>query len=537
MTIVRPRYGSAFEHDRILNVFFYTSNTDKLLQARLLFMRHGYELRHFKGEREPYDEHYSLGTDFLLKRAIEQVNKTFGIRSVFFVEDTSVRINALSDGDTDFPGLGVKEWFSNTTFDQLHRQLGQRGSERGATVYSDIALYIPTLTRPIFFHGETKGTIALSAPGFEASIQYPWLTPTTFNGWFIPEGSERRLGEMELEESLAYDFRAKSITAMLSRIEELNAALSLKPNFYTVRRPSPTLGQLSLLPEQTRFILLIIGDKCAGKSTFSDYTATYEGVQVYEASSILRGIAEELGENPNTADQALAFLSKRGWSTVAERLARYIESSTARWNVVTGLRTPEELFYLKDRFPEARIIVVSADARIRFERHIKRARDLDVGTFQAFKDQDEKQKVFGVLRVTAEIADVVINNESSIAQYQKRIDDALNYATGLAPVNLEGAKSRQFSELHRCLGALDTISAPASCEIISDETAKFGARVRAYNANRALKGAPEFAKRIEGRPALLQYQITQRGRTLLKLLNLVKGSPWVRSSNWQIPIS
>ena len=45
----RPHYGNAFEYDRILNVFFYTSNTDKLLQARLLFMRHGYELKHFRG--------------------------------------------------------------------------------------------------------------------------------------------------------------------------------------------------------------------------------------------------------------------------------------------------------------------------------------------------------------------------------------------------------------------------------------------------------------------------------------------------------
>lgn len=92
MKIIRPYYGNTLEYDRILNVFFYTSNTDKLLQARLLFVRHGYELRHFKGKREPYDEDYALGTNLLLTEAIEQVNEEFAVRSIFFVEDTSLRV-------------------------------------------------------------------------------------------------------------------------------------------------------------------------------------------------------------------------------------------------------------------------------------------------------------------------------------------------------------------------------------------------------------------------------------------------------------
>src|ERR1700749_1327079 len=101
---MRPYYGNVLRFDRSLNVSFYTSNIEKLIQARLIFVRHGGNLRHFTGRREPYDEDYTLGTRDLLIRAIGQVNAEFGIRSVFFVEDTSLRINALSDGD-DFPGL------------------------------------------------------------------------------------------------------------------------------------------------------------------------------------------------------------------------------------------------------------------------------------------------------------------------------------------------------------------------------------------------------------------------------------------------
>ncbi len=162
---MRPQYGNAFRFERVLNVYFYTSNADKLLQARLMFVRFGYTLRHFRGRREPYDEDYSLGTEQLLTRAIEQVNAEFGVRSMFFVEDTSLRLEALSE-KSDYPGLGVKEWFSNTTFQELDHQIGVRGGNRCAIIKSDIALYVPTLSHPVFFHGETQGTVATSPPTF-----------------------------------------------------------------------------------------------------------------------------------------------------------------------------------------------------------------------------------------------------------------------------------------------------------------------------------------------------------------------------------
>src|ERR1700704_984671 len=98
----------------------YTSTPDKLLQARLMFVRHGYLLRHFKGHREPYDEDYSLPTEQMLTRAIQQVNAEFGIKSIFFVEDTSLRLEALSER-VDYPGLKVKEWFASSTFEEVDR--------------------------------------------------------------------------------------------------------------------------------------------------------------------------------------------------------------------------------------------------------------------------------------------------------------------------------------------------------------------------------------------------------------------------------
>jgi dephospho-CoA kinase len=340
---------------------------------------------------------------------------------------------------------------------------------------------------------------------------------------------------MEFEESLEYDFRAKSLKALLARLEELNVALNLRPNFYTVRRQLSSPGQLSLIPEQSRIVLIVIGAKCAGKTTFSDHMAAYESVSVYEASGVLRRIAEEEGVIPRNSDEALVFLEAKGWGTVAERVADYIDMNDSRWNIITGLRTPEELLVIKNRFPESRIVFIDADSKIRFERHIRRARDDTPGTLAQFLEEDEKQRKFGVLRIPTEIAESVISNDGSIAQYKNRIDTFLNE---LAITSSSGVptKDKHFSELHRCLFALYKIGSEASCEQIYEETARSGVPVRVYNTNRALKEVPEFAQRIESPDALLKYGMTQRGDKLLSLLDMTRGFPETHPATLPLPL-
>jgi inosine/xanthosine triphosphate pyrophosphatase family protein/dephospho-CoA kinase len=516
-------YGDAFRFDRVLSVFFYTSSTDKLLQARIIFVRSGYELRHYQAKSEPYDEDYSGDSEQLLTKAIRQVNAEFGIRSIFFVEDTSVRIEALSETN-DFPGLATKEWFSETSFDELNSQIRLRGGNRLAVVKSDIALYLPTISRPLFFHGETRGQVAETAPAFEASEQYPWLTPATFNGWFVPEGARRRLGEMEFEESLLYDFRAKSLHALLLRLEELNAALNIGPSFYTKRqRTSGNSIQLPLLiDEHQQDILLVIGYKCAGKTTLADHVACLEGVKVYEASSVLRTLAVENERTISSSSDAHAFLSEFGLEAVGVRLSEYLCHSGSRTNIVTGLRTPEEILVLKMAFPNARVVLIEADPRVRFERHIRRARDPDVKTYRQFLDADEEQNRFGVMRVASELADVIIRNDSQLGTFSKRIDDVLFNPGRTGRRDGQPRRSTNLdvaSELHRCLAALARIGRTATCQEISDATGTGVRRVRRYNTNRALKGAPEFADRITKSGTPLSYRVTKRGRVLLQLLD------------------
>lgn len=511
---MRPNYGNTFQFDRILYPFFYTSNSDKLIQARLVLSRFGFRVRHYRSEREPYDEDYSLGTEKLLTNALRQVSEGFALRSVLFVEDTSVRIDALSD-NSDYPGLAVKEWFPRTKFDDLNQQIELRRGSRHATIKSDIALRMPGLSRPIFFHGETRGSVALTAPEFEGSIQYPWLSPNNFNGWFIPEGATKRLGEMEFEESLDFDFRAKALIKLVRRLEELSATLNLGRTQYYVRKAEEAIGeQLSLLADPIAPIFIVVGHKCAGKTTFSDFVVASEGVVGLEGSTILRQIAEQEGAEIANSDDALGFLEQRGMDVVAKEVARCIRREDATAYVVSGMRTIEEVTYLLQEFPSARLVWIEADVQDRFERHLKRARDRDVKTFAEFTQQDDQQMHFGVLRAGPETADYVMRNDQDLNDFHTKVRQ---FVRSRPPPRV---RVNTKSEMHRCLEALASLGRASTCEEISVRSAQFGPQVRRYNTNRALKDIPEFAHRLEPTGSkLLRYRITPTGIALLRLLN------------------
>jgi hypothetical protein len=142
---------------------------------------------------------------------------------------------------------------------------------------------------------------------------------------------------------------------------------------------------------------------------------------------------------------------------------------------------------------------------------------------RAFSREDDKQKEFGTLRIANDIAEITILNDGTRDQYSKKIEEALDLISG-TPEQLRLQSSKSLSELHRSLKALLTIGIAATCEEISDLTAKLGSPVRKYNTNRALKAVPEFARRLDSKGERLRYQPTNRSLSLLRLLDLLTNS-------------
>lgn len=527
VTVGKSHVARPWKMSRRLRIYFYTSSLEKLLQARLIFSESGERIEHFRARREPYDEDYSLPKQELLRSAIQQVRDEFLVRSIFFVEDTSIRIEALSDGD-DFPGLRAKEWFSETAFSDLDMRLRELGNDRRAVVKSDIALQIPNLEEPYFFHGETQGKIIDEAYDFDGSARHPWLTSTTFNGWLVPTGHDRPLGALPFDVARHLDFRIIALEEMLQFLRPLTAAANLPNAFFHSFRDrtnddgiQPFLPRLALPPNISGpIIICFIGHKCAGKTTASLFVEENFGAEHIEASGILKDLAKSTERVITSSADAQAFLHEFGQNIVARRIADLVEQGDNRIYAVSGLRTVEELLCLRVIFPELHIVSIKTDQRIRFERHLQRGRDTDVKTPADFEQLDDEQLEFGAVGVADELSDETIINEGSLVEFQNAVQRTLHRLVG----NERGTASfDELSEFHRSMIALSSFDSVATCDEISSRTAELGSKVWKYNTNRALKPFPMFADRYDDGEELLRYGATGRGQSLLYLLNLQKG--------------
>lgn len=514
--------------DRRLEVYFYTSNIGKFLQARLLFGQAGLQLRHFRARTDPYTEEYHLGKDELLRRAVREVYRWFPSDVVFFVEDTSLRIEALSGAGADVPGLRVKEWFESANFTDVDRAL-REGGDRRATVKSDIALHIPHLDDVVFFRGETSGAVADSPAETEASAQYPWLGPNNFNGWFIPDGATKRLAEMDLETSLEYDFRAKAMVPLIDRLAEYSAILNLSSAGFRRRIQSQPRDQ-ELLFSSDRKPFVVIGRTCSGKTTFAEQAVMHHERQHVEASSVVRMLAQQTASSSGEALQtANALLQERGPDVVAREILNLYES-TSDGLVVTGFRKIEELVRFCEANRDTVVVWIEASERTRFERNLERGRYNDVSTLEKFRELDQGQMTLGLLRVAEDVADVIITNEESLADYRASVsgllDDRPSGETPLVRWLPRFEVRRQRSQLFRCLQALVGQQALTSREIAKRTGELSPDRpVATRNVNMTLKEVPELAKRytrVGGDE--FRYEITPSGVAYVRFIELRSGT-------------
>lgn len=507
----RPTFREIFlRAARRPEVYFYTSSLDKFLQASLVFTRNGLPLNHFRSRTEPYEEDYSGSKVQLLEKAVRQVTDTIGHSSLVFFEDTSVRIDALSTEKKDVPGLQVKEWFRTVSFDEVNAQLVASGNNRGCSVQSDIALYIPGLNRAVFFHGETRGSVAAAAPTFEQNWQHPWLSPNTFNGWIIPEGASKPLGAMSFEESWEFDFRIKSLSDLVDYVEEVTAALNLPPQSY-YRRPEriqPT-DSLPLFPP-TAPVYVVVGSTCSGKTTFAEYAERQFGSQYIEASSVVRMLVRKHGiTGANDFERAEELLRVYGKAIVAETILSDFDSVQDRAIVISGFRTIEELDTIRAARTNIKVVLIKASDKIRYARLLARNRDSNAKTFDAFKRIDSQQRTFGLLPIIEAFADYAIINEGTRDEYYDAIDGLVTGISRQTVLVEPRPLRRENSQLYRCLAVLAENRQPMTCAEIGAQSGATGDPIRHNNVNKVLKRAPGLVRRLDGK--LVRYEILNAG--------------------------
>ena len=209
------------------------------------------------------------------------------VQSAFFLEDTSVRIDALST-TSEVPGVNIKFWMQGMTFGRLNELIQLAGGSRFVTVRSDIVVHVPKKFRRalgietefLWIHGITEGRIVEFDTAHSVNLAYPWLHEQSFNRWFIPSGAEVTLNSLPIELANTYDFRAKAFSSMLEKIGPLIAK----------RAPTPRPPKQLLLPRVKPIppILVICGYSCAGKTTLATALSQQLGYLHLEASDFMQ---------------------------------------------------------------------------------------------------------------------------------------------------------------------------------------------------------------------------------------------------------
>ena len=176
---------------------FFTTNQTKLAHARYIAERRlirvvgfrqrtyhaGYHETRLRLREEILEASYRSAIKQIVKAGYSEASHPF------ILEDTSVRIDALSNSDEEIPGVDIKYWMEGRTFENLDTMLRAAGNLRSATVRSDVLLHVPRSYRTawgssndfMIFTGEQRGSIVEMEGEFAANAVYPWLDNKSFN--------------------------------------------------------------------------------------------------------------------------------------------------------------------------------------------------------------------------------------------------------------------------------------------------------------------------------------------------------------------
>jgi dephospho-CoA kinase len=347
---------------------------------------------------------------------------------------------------------------------------------------------------------------------------------------------------MEFEESARYDFRAKSLKMLFGRVAEYAAVLNLPSQAYRRSGPRTAVSwdamQLPLFPsteEAPRSPLIIIGESCAGKTTFAHIATRLSNANHVEASGVLGALAEQSptefpDRESDPARHASAVLEELGMDAIAKWIiGNYRDEMERDPFIISGLRTLEELRTLLRTFPDAKVVHISSPFNMRYERYLSRKRGREKTlTKQEFRARDKSQYEFGLLPVARDVCDLTIENNGSLDEYMATVSVAWGEYLLSGDV-VRPSERRQIREsrkdthgvdatrerrtrLSRCLALLRDRGPMTLPEL--EEAEGLGD----HNASRILDFAPNTTTRDDPATGRVRWSITDAGFAYLELM-------------------
>lgn len=176
-------------------------------------------------------------------------------------------------------------------------------------------------------------------------------------------------------------------------------------------------------------IIGLTGKNCAGKGEAAEYLK-WCGYIYYSLSDIIREEITKAGQTVSR-ETLIAMGNKLrtegGPAVLAEMTLEKLD--TDKNYIVDSVRNPAEVKTLKKR-KDFFLLSIEADQKVRFERNLKRARENAPTTFEQFVAEENRElssdnPAAQQLVATAKLADVVIENDSTVEELKEKIKGTL----------------------------------------------------------------------------------------------------------------
>jgi inosine/xanthosine triphosphate pyrophosphatase family protein/adenylate kinase family enzyme len=434
----------------LFELVFFTSNRVKTQHARYLCRDYDIRIENFneKTKRANYEEPQIDNRDELLKISFENAKRLADETGIakfgaFIIEDTSVNIHALTmKYGKEFPGVNIKYWMMDTSFEDIDFEISMLGNNRNVTVRSDLILYLPSLSKkPIYFFSESHGQVTSKYSHFDTNAVYPWLDNKTFNKWFQPNGENEVISKLPIEKANLYDFRASAFSEMLSllyknKIIKKNAALF----------KSAESSELFGTPFNCH---IIVGLTCAGKTTIANYLVDIINCLHVEASDFMHEIYREnhgLDSDVSVGNFAKQLLKEKP-TAVAERVVGYISSFKLQNIVITGYRLEHEVAFTEEHLAssiKAQRVIIEAERDIRELRRKARNRNEDRKSDESLINRDRRELDMGMDSLVSNSLSTRVDNNQSFEEFYDLYSQKLVVLAKLPNPNVKVKRADDF---------------------------------------------------------------------------------------------
>ncbi|GAF86333.1 unnamed protein product [marine sediment metagenome] len=168
-------------------------------------------------------------------------------------------------------------------------------------------------------------------------------------------------------------------------------------------------------------VLGITGMASAGKDTIAKYLKDKYDFEWLNFSDILADEAKKKKIEPNKMNLSKIgdeYRKKYGMGGLAIGILKKIEKSKSENFVVTGFRSPEEVDYIRNHVDDFILIEIRTKPEVRWNR---RKKD-DPQAEEEFFERDRRDKELKGLDKVLEIADEIVENNSSFEELYKKVD-------------------------------------------------------------------------------------------------------------------